>query len=129
MEKQTIVELLFSQGVMAVWLPFLFLAFCALGRLIWKDKVAFTDERRSQFIQGVDLAYNVVNNVAAMSENKIDDKVAEGLKVLSAWLKRDLKPAEVADAKLMFDAMHGAELKFKPVAGKLVTAGEQGAGE
>lgn len=64
---------------------------------------------------GVPIAYHVVNEIARRTPNKIDDKIAEGLRVLKEYLKTEgVKDSEVteehlAKARLLFDALHAQE--------------------
>jgi hypothetical protein len=63
------------------------------------------------FEMGVDVAYNIVNDLAKRTPNQVDDKVALGLKALQDWFKANgqtLSAAQAAKAKLLFQAMNGA---------------------
>lgn len=75
----------------------------------WKDRA---DVRMERIRWAAGLAYNVTNEVAKFTETKVDDKVAYALGVfVQALGKAGIKPtdAEVAMAKLQWQAMHGAE--------------------
>lgn len=66
----------------------------------------------SLFKDAVAIAYDVVNDIAAKTPNKIDDKVAVGLDVLRQYLGLhgvEATPVDEAKAKLLFQAMHGSE--------------------
>lgn len=81
----------------------------ALAGKFWGDKKA----ARLETIKGaIGIAYNVVNEVAAMTTTKIDDKVALALKAFrdALWAQGITPtPREEELAKLGFKAMHGAE--------------------
>lgn len=82
-----------------------------LMRAIFKDKAA---KAESNFASGVKIAYNLVNEVARLTPNKVDDKIALGLKFLDETLNQKgqpLKPVDVERAKALFKAMHGRETK------------------
>lgn len=88
--------------VLAVVLPF-------LARLVFKDKAEAAEKL---FAMGVKIAYGVVSDIAARTPNKIDDKVALGLKVLHDYYASHGKtPSQLEQerAKLLFSAMHGQE--------------------
>jgi hypothetical protein len=73
-----------------------------------KDKYS---KNEAVFGQGVDIAFNMVNDLSKRTENKVDDKVAEGLKALQAYLAtHGQSPTEkqLERAKLLFQAMNGA---------------------
>lgn len=83
-----------------------------LWRMWRKDKA---EADRVLFLQGVHIAYGVVNNIAAMTENKIDDKAAEFLKQLKIYLEPKglpVTPAVAQEAQLIADAIHGNEKKL-----------------
>lgn len=78
-------------------------------RLFFKDRAEAAEKL---FAMGVEVAYNMVNDLAARTENKVDDKVALGLKFLNDFYAANGKKPSVVDeakAKLLFAAMHGAE--------------------
>ncbi len=79
-----------------------------LARLLIKSK-----QWESIFRAGVPIAFNIVNDIAARTDNKIDDKVALGLGALNDWLRAngqsEMKPVDVEKAKLLFSALHGEE--------------------
>jgi hypothetical protein len=73
-----------------------------------KDKY---EKNEAVFEKAVDVAFNMVNDMAKRTDNKIDDKVAEGLAALQAYLKshgQDATTAQLERAKLLFSAMNGA---------------------
>lgn len=82
---------------------------------VWK----LSDLRKKQVATGAYYAFHMVEDIAATTENTVDDKVAAGLKALDAYMLaqgwRPLKPGEQEVAKLTFSAMHGAQ----KVAGEL----------
>ena len=70
------------------------------------------NKAQSNFAWGVKLAYLCVAEISARTETKVDDKVALGLGFLRSFLEgkgQELTPADVAQARLLFQAMHGAE--------------------
>jgi len=87
---------------------------------VWK----LGDVRKKQVATGAYYAFHLVEDLAATTENTIDDKVAAGLKALDQYMVangwRPLKPGEQEVAKLTFSAMHGAqklaEAKLSPPA-------------
>lgn len=58
-------------------------------------------------------AYNGVEDFSKTTENTVDDKVAQGLKIADEWMKtqgwRPLSDKEKEVVKLGFNALHGAE--------------------
>lgn len=80
------------------------------------------DLRKKQVAQGTYHAFHFVEDLAATTDNTIDDKVAAGLKALDAFMLangwRPLKPGETEVAKLQFAAMNGQT----KVAEKIATA-------
>lgn len=63
------------------------------------------------FEMGVEVAYNIVNDLAKRTPNEVDDKVALGLKALRDWFAahgQTLTVAQADKAKLLFQAMNGA---------------------
>ena len=83
----------------------------AVVRAIFKDK---QDKANALFQTAVDVAYNVVNDIAKRTDSKIDDKVALGLQVLRdfyALHNKDVSDLDIEKAKMLFQAMHGAEQK------------------
>lgn len=100
---ETTIQLL----VGSVVLPLLGLLF----RSVFKDRA---DKAASNFSLGVQLAYQIVNEISLRTENTIDDKAALAIKYLRDFLAADgqkLTPADESKALLIFQAMHGAELK------------------
>jgi hypothetical protein len=80
-----------------------------LVRTVWKEKA---DLKAKLFDIGVRVAYQVVNEVASRTENKIDDKIALGLKYLADYLSAhglELTTQDETKAKLLFQAMHAQE--------------------
>lgn len=87
-----------------------------LLRLIFKDRAG---QAETNFQLGVNIAYQIVNEVATRTENKIDDKVAVALGYLRDFLStkgQSLTPADEQRAKLLFQAMHGQEIYPGPKA-------------
>lgn len=81
-----------------------------LLRKLAKDKAA---KWESNLHAGVSIAYDLVNDYAKTSPNKVDDKIALGLRFLRDALGPDaskLSPIDEAKAKQLFKAMHGREL-------------------
>jgi hypothetical protein len=70
-------------------------------------------QRRANIALGAYHAYHVVADIAARTPNKIDDKVAEGLKIVDQWMAtngwRALKSDEAESVKLQFSSLHGQE--------------------
>jgi hypothetical protein len=82
-----------------------------VARLLLKDKAEAAEKL---FGAGVQVAYSVVNDIASRTTNKIDDKVAVGLKVFADYYASHGKtPSQLEEqrAKLLFSAMHGQEKK------------------
>jgi hypothetical protein len=78
-------------------------------RQVFKDRA---DKAETNFQTGVRLAYNIVNEISALTPNTVDDKVALGLKYLNDYVNAGGGKVSVADearAKLLFKAMHGEE--------------------
>lgn len=83
-------------------------------------KAKIEESNRLLFEKGVDIAYNMVNDLSKRTENKIDDKIAIGLQYLRDFMfantgSRELSPEQEALAIQMFSAKHGAELAAKEV--------------
>lgn len=77
-------------------------------RAIFKDRA---DAKEKLFKTAVEVAYNVVNDIAARTDNKVDDKVALGLKALKDFMALNGQSVSAVDeekAKLLFQAMHGS---------------------
>ncbi|MCP3065720.1 hypothetical protein LXT21_43825 [Myxococcus sp. K38C18041901] len=94
----------------------------ALVRAIWKDKA---EERLRSVGYVINLAYYAVNDMALRTANKVDDKVAEALRIFREQLAlKGYVPTdrEVAQAKAAWTAMHGAELTATKVQGAALTA-------
>ena len=75
---------------------------------LMKDKY---DKNEAIFAKAVDVAFNVVNDLSKRTDNKVDDKVAEGLAALKAYLAshgQDATSQQLERAKLLFQAMNGA---------------------
>ena len=81
--------------------------------LVWLFRRSKLAAYEAMFKMGVELAYKVVNDAAARSENKIDDKAALALKVLRDYLSSQgqaLKANDEVRAKLLWSAMHSEDL-------------------
>ncbi|GEL75524.1 hypothetical protein [Myxococcus virescens] len=79
-----------------------------LARRVWKDKA---EARLRAFAQGVEHVYFAVESFALKTTNTIDDKLALALKLLNEQMARHgykLTAQESEDAKLRFEALHGA---------------------
>ena len=101
---KTLLDLLLKPESMAIIIS----ALMFLVKLILGEK--FTRNQKL-FEMGVDVAYNIVNDLAKRTPNEVDDKVALGLKALSDWFKahgQTLSAAQSEKAKLLFQAMNGA---------------------
>ncbi|NTX09046.1 hypothetical protein [Myxococcus sp. CA040A] len=88
----------------------------ALARIIWKDKA---EERLRSIGNAINIAYYTINDLALRTENKVDDKVAEALRVFREHLAaKGYVPTspEEAQAKATWTAMHGAELTAEKLA-------------
>lgn len=76
------------------------------------------EDRRALVLGGINLAYNIVNDISKTTKNTIDDKAALGLMKLNEYLStekaRPLSADEAAKAKLAFSALHGAEERVVP---------------
>lgn len=86
--------------------------FTALGK--WVKDAVKRAKVEDLVEQGIPIAFWAVNEVAKRTENKIDDKVALGLKKLEEYLathKVELKDEHASRAKLLFDALHAQEKK------------------
>lgn len=104
MNQDTVVQWI-GYGIVA--LPVLVVGGGMLWRLIRKDKA---DSDRALFLQGVHIAYGIVNNIAAITPNKIDDKAAEFLKQLESYLTAkgvEVTPQLMAEGAKIADAIHG----------------------
>lgn len=78
-------------------------------RAIFKDRA---EAKEKLFKTGVEVAYNIVNDIAARTQNKVDDKIALGLKALKDFMAlngQSVSPVDEEKAKLLFQAMHGAK--------------------
>jgi hypothetical protein len=70
------------------------------------------EKREGTVDKAAEYAFKIVNDVAKLTPNKIDDKVALGLKSFHEYLATHKVTAtedEVARAKLVFKALHGDE--------------------
>lgn len=87
----------------------------ALAILPWATKQiieSFKDaKQREAFDAAVNAAYLVVHQISRKTDNKIDDKVAEALKIMKDVLGRNLSKKEVKAATLKIKAKHEA-VKF-----------------
>lgn len=104
----------FNDATISMVVTILATLIVAVWRMLKKDKQAEVDQTLKLFHQGVAVAYNVVNNLASKTENKIDDKVALALLELEKFLAPfdiELTPELKERAKQLFNAMHGAEKK------------------
>lgn len=93
--------------------------FTALGLFLKSQKRAAVDKIIDMAIP---VAYKVVDEIARRTPNKIDDKVALGLKVLAEYAAThdiELKPEHEARAKMVFSALH-AESKVAETQANLV---------
>lgn len=97
----------------AVWPVILFVApwFTRQALKHVKDK-----EHKQTFKHAVDTAYMVVHQISRKTENKIDDKVAEALKVVKDVLGRELTHEEKGKARSMLRAKHES-IKFPKLLG------------
>lgn len=65
--------------------------------------------------EGIPYAYWGVNEIARRTDNKIDDKVAEGLRILKEFLAakghdpEKVTPEQLKRAELVFNALHAQE--------------------
>lgn len=105
---QSILDAVFSEGAMSVWLPLLVSSLLTLvGGLLFKGKL---DAKNKLFLAGLELATSAMAKLAASTENKVDDRIALGLKVLNDHFNnhgKTLPPVDEAKAKALFLAMHG----------------------
>ena len=77
-------------------------------RAIFKDRA---EAKEKLFKTAVEVAYNVVNDIAARTDNKVDDKVALGLKALKDFMALNGQSVSAVDeekAKLLFQEMNGS---------------------
>lgn len=77
----------------------------------------------------IPIAFRVVDEIARRTPNKIDDKVALGLKVLADYVKTHditLKPEHEARAKLVFNALHADSVKSVQAGLVVKTLGQYG---
>ena len=99
-----LLELLLKPESMAIFVTALmFLVKMLLGEKFTRNQKLFE--------MGVDVAYNIVNDLAKRTPNQVDDKVALGLKALQDWFHAHgqvLSAAQSDKAKLLFQAMNGA---------------------
>jgi hypothetical protein len=100
------------------WFQLLLTLLGVVAAFFWR-KAKLTEEKRKLFLTGVDIAYNVVNDISKRTPNKVDDKVALALIHLRNQLKLsggpELSEGLVEQARLLFTAKHGAELTAKEV--------------
>ena len=85
--------------------------FTALGLFLKAAKKEAVDRVLDAAIP---IAYRVVDEISRRTSNKVDDKVALGLKVLSDYVRTHditLKPEHEARAKLVFSALHAESVK------------------
>ena len=108
-------EKFLEPAVMAIWVPVLGGLIGLFLRLYFKDKSAQAEDALRS---GAVIAYHMVNNVSALTPNKVDDKIALALKMLNEYMAtkgQTLTEERSEQAKMIWNAMHGAE----KVAGKL----------
>lgn len=95
----------------AVFKLLVVLMLAGAGWLLAKWK--WTGDRVKLLAAGVEIAYGAVNELAAKTDNKVDDKAAEALKQLALFLEGyGQKPPTLAEsnaAKVQFNAMHAEE--------------------
>jgi|GEM_PF-5145598 len=111
-----LVGILTNPDVLVLVAGFAVAGVIALARTIWKDKA---EERLRTFGNAVNIAYYTINDLALRTENKVDDKVAEALRVFREHLAtKGYVPtsSEEAQAKAAWTAMHGAELTAEKIA-------------
>lgn len=105
-----------NQDNVIKWIGYFAMAIPIVGGIaavlwvMWRKDKAEGD--RVIFLQGVHIAYGIVNNIAAMTPNKIDDKAAEFLKQLETYLTRkgvEASPALLQEGQMIADAIHGNE--------------------
>lgn len=81
----------------------------ALARGFWKDK---TDGRLANIQWAMGLAYNITNEIAKRTENKVDDKVAVAIGFFERALRQQgITPTaqETELARMQWQALHGQE--------------------
>jgi len=66
-----------------------------------KDK-----QKQKQLADAADVAYLVVHQMSRKTENKIDDKIAEAIKVVADTLGRDLTEKEKKQVEVKLKAKH-----------------------
>ncbi len=105
---KSILDALFSEGSMAVWVPWLVGAVLSLvGGVIFKGKL---DSKNALFLAGLNVAAEATAKLAPETANTVDDKIAFALKVLNDHFNaagKTLAPVDEAKAKALFLAMHG----------------------
>lgn len=109
-------SILTNPDVLAVLAALLVGGLITLARAIWKDKA---EERLRSIGNAISVAYYTVNELALRTETKIDDKVAEALRVFREQLAaKGYVPNEtdLEQAKAQWTAMHGAELTAEKLA-------------
>jgi hypothetical protein len=114
---QRILDMLFSKESFATIV-------LVLGGLL--GKLGWDEVRRRRVALGVYHAFHIVEDLAAETENKIDDKVAEALKQVDAYLLasgwRPLKPGEQEVAKLGFTSLNGASKLVEKVQANAISS-------
>lgn len=92
-----------------------------LGLVLGADVV-----RRRRVALAAYHAFHIVEDLASETDNKVDDKVAEGLKALDAYLVangwRPLKPGETEVAKLTFTSLNGSSKLAEKVTAAAIEA-------
>ena len=115
---QTLLDMLLSPSGLAMLVG---AVGSVLGLVLGADVV-----RRRRVALAAYHAFHIVEDLASETDNKVDDKVAEGLKALDAYLVangwRPLKPGETEVAKLTFTAMNGASKLAEKVAAGAIEA-------
>lgn len=99
---------LFSDSIVVVIAQVLGVAFFAGAAWFWKQEET-RKKAEEWFIQGVPVAFKVVDEIAKKTPNKVDDKIALGLKVLADFMgthKAKLTGEQAERAKLLFHAIH-----------------------
>jgi hypothetical protein len=106
-----------GNGLWELGASLLAMALLAFFRVILKDAA---QKREEVFAWAVNAAYHAVNELAAMTENQVDDKVAAALRYLDTALAAQrgsgATPAERARAQVEWKAMHGLEKKAEELA-------------